>query len=224
MTVNKDHMPARRLRADGWTQARQKLFLKGLAKTGCVRDACRAASISSTSAYRARRDSEAFAQAWNKAQARGLKTVEQAAFDRAVNGWDEVVTKDGKEVSRRRRYSDPLLRTMLLRGDLKGDRKGMSQAELELHAEEAAKAAGGRFESPRGEGAARKRLNLKLSEMSMRMAVGMVPCRHCDGRGKREAVTPEEVAEAAAIVAAKEAEVEALRKAVEGDGEPLDPM
>lgn len=195
---DRQYLPGRRPRADGWTRAWQRVFLATLRKTGVVRDACRAAGISSTSAYRVRRTSEAFATAWNRAQARGMANVEEAAFTRAVVGWDEVVTRDGKEVSRKNRYSDSLLQLLFKRGDLKQVRHGLSQAELELIAEEAARAANGQFVHPRGANSAKLRLERKLAEMAVRLAAGTVACRTCGGSGRVAAETPEAQAEAAA--------------------------
>ncbi|GAA4766411.1 hypothetical protein GCM10023219_09630 [Stakelama sediminis] len=108
-------LPQYRMRHDGWTAARQKLFLRALSETGCVRDACKRARISSTSAYRIRKSSPAFARAWTRALAKAQPTIEQAAYDRAVTGWDEPIVSGGKVVAQRRRYSDSLLRLLLLR-------------------------------------------------------------------------------------------------------------
>lgn len=204
---DRQYLLGRRPRADGWTPARQRLFLSTLRKTGVVRDACRAAGISSTSAYRVRRESESFAAAWNRAQARGMANVEEAAFTRAVIGWDEVVTRDGKEVSRKNRYSDSLLQLLLKRGDLKQVRQGLSQAELELVAEEAAKAANGAFVHPRGANSAKLRLELKLAEMAVRLATGTTTCAICNGRGRV-------MAETEAEQAASEAECAGLARAL----------
>ncbi|NIJ21771.1 glutamyl/glutaminyl-tRNA synthetase [Sphingomonas naasensis] len=181
---NGHYLPDRRPRADGWTPERQRKFLATLRTSGVVRDACRAAGISSTSAYRVRRQSEAFADAWKKAQARGLANVEEAAFKRAVLGWDEVVMREGKEVSRKNRYSDSLLQLLLKRGDLKGARQGMSQSELELIAEDAAKAAKGSFVHARGADSARLRLEQKLAEMAARLIAGTTACPACGGSGR----------------------------------------
>jgi hypothetical protein len=217
--------PARRMRADGWTAARQRVFLKALAATGVVRDACRKAGISSTSAYRTRRISDSFAQAWNKAQARGLANIETAAFERAVLGWDEVVVRDGREVSRKKRYSDSLLQVLIKRGDLKNIRQGMSQAELEQHAEEAARAAGGTFDHPRKPDVVGCRLMIKLAEIEYRLAEGVVNCRTCGGRGLIPVATPEDEAECAAHraklkAALDEAEAEAERQGVAREAWP----
>jgi hypothetical protein len=182
-----------RVRHDGWTEARQKAFLRALAETGCVRDACKRVRISSTSAYRARRHSPEFARAWNRAQAAGGATIEQAAFARAVEGWDEVVMRDGKVVSSRRRYSDSLLRLLLQRGDLKNQRQGLSSAELEQLARETAEAAGGSFRHHREDAEVRARLMAKFAAMGERLRAGedgemdwapSTPCGACGGTGR----------------------------------------
>ena len=110
LTLLRDYRP----RHDGWTERRQQIFLRALAETGCVRQACARSKISSTSAYRMRGRSAAFARAWERALAKAAPTIEQAVFQRAVEGWEEVVWRGGEEVSRRRRYSDSLLRLLYL--------------------------------------------------------------------------------------------------------------
>ncbi|NYT42805.1 hypothetical protein HZY97_18675 [Sphingomonas sp. R-74633] len=139
-----------RKRHDGWTEIRTRIFLRALSETGCVRDACKRARISNVSAYRMRQRDPKFAEAWEKALDRAIPTLEQAAWERAVEGWDEVVWKDGVEVSRKRRFSDGLLKFLLERlasGAAVRPRHGASKKELVAFAEEAAKAAGGFFGS-----------------------------------------------------------------------------
>ncbi|QIG79300.1 hypothetical protein [Stakelama tenebrarum] len=109
-------IPRYRVRRDGWTEARQKAFLRALSETGCVRDACKRVRISNVSAYRIRKRSAAFARAWDRALAKAAPTIEQAAYDRAVAGWEEPIVHGGKVVATRRRYSDSLLRLLLTRG------------------------------------------------------------------------------------------------------------
>ncbi|MEW4468429.1 hypothetical protein AB1K62_11420 [Parasphingorhabdus sp. JC815] len=48
-----------RVHHDGWTAERKTAFIDALARTGCIRDACRVSGISSTSAYRYRRRGKA---------------------------------------------------------------------------------------------------------------------------------------------------------------------
>jgi hypothetical protein len=52
---------AEQIRVDGWSPARQRLFLETLAATSIIRTACEAASITTRSAYslRIRRDGAA---------------------------------------------------------------------------------------------------------------------------------------------------------------------
>ncbi|MEP9361298.1 hypothetical protein [Sphingomonas sp. KR3-1] len=76
-------------RSDGWTERRTRIFLR--------------ARISDNSAYNMRSRDPKFAAAWEKALDATIPTLEQAAWERAVEGWDEIVWKDGVEVSRRRR-------------------------------------------------------------------------------------------------------------------------
>lgn len=105
-----------RVRHDGWTPARQRTFLRALSETGCVRDACARAGISNTSAYRMKKRSAPFARAWDRALAKAMPTIEQAAYERAVIGWEEPIVQGGKVVASKRRYSDSLLRLLLQRG------------------------------------------------------------------------------------------------------------
>ncbi|UYY60012.1 hypothetical protein [Sphingomonas sp. S2-65] len=165
-----------RVRSDGWTPLRQRAFLRALTEMGCVSDACKKVQVSTTSAYRLRAKSGEFAAAWAKAQKKGRAVLEEAAYTRAVEGWDEVVEKGGEVVSRKRRYSDSLLRLLVQRGDLQSGFGGMSQEEREAAAEKAAEAAGGMFSTPQREGSARERLEKKLTEMAARLEKGRIPC------------------------------------------------
>jgi molybdenum-dependent DNA-binding transcriptional regulator ModE len=137
-----------RRRHDGWTEARTRAFLRALAETGSVRDGCARARISSTSAYRMRKRDAKFATAWQRALAKARPTLEQAAFERAVEGWDEVVYRGGVEYSRKRRFSEGLLRLLLQREDARAaaaNGSGRSPEELEEAARDAARLAGGYF-------------------------------------------------------------------------------
>ena len=71
-------VPLARSRHDGWTPARQRIFLAALAATGVVARAARAAGMGVTSAYNLRRraGAETFAAAWDE--------VETAARNRAL--------------------------------------------------------------------------------------------------------------------------------------------
>ncbi len=145
-------------RIDGWDKRRRGIFLRVLARTKDVREACRAAGMSSTSAYQLRGRSPPFARTWEKMLASDVPSVLDAALDRAIKGWVEPIVVSGKIVGERRRYSDSLLRALLLR-DMqrekaagKAGEAGVAQTRLpqskkalEERAREVAKAAGGYF-------------------------------------------------------------------------------
>lgn len=139
------YFPGYRPRINGWTELRTRIFLRALAETGCVRDACKRARITDNSAYKMRRRDPKFAEAWEKALDETIPTLEQAAWERAVEGWDEIVWKDGVEVSRKRRYSDALLKFLLSRGEAGQPPKDARPEELVRLAHAAARAAGGIF-------------------------------------------------------------------------------
>jgi hypothetical protein len=143
-----------RMHRDGWTDGRRKLFLRVLSETGSVRDACARARISSTSAYQLRGKCARFKADWDAAIDTQAVTLEQAAFERAVHGWEEPIVQGGQVVAHRQRYSDSLMRT-LLRGGMVGGAMGgamgtrngkpLDAKALVARAQEAAYAAGGLF-------------------------------------------------------------------------------
>lgn len=72
-----------------WT--RQGRFLRALAKTGNIAEACRAASLDRRLAYRWRdRDSD-FARRWKEAAARGNDLVRGELMERALIGRERIV-------------------------------------------------------------------------------------------------------------------------------------
>ena len=113
-------MPGLRIREDGWTVARTRVFLALLAQTGCVTDAARIAGVSRTSVNRSRKLFAAFDRACAEALANALRGLEAVAYQRAVEGREIVILRDGKEVERRIVPSDSLLALLLKRGDLSG--------------------------------------------------------------------------------------------------------
>ncbi len=173
----------------GWDARKRGLFLRTLARTKSVSQACAAAGMSDSAAYYLRGQSPRFAAAWERAlRDETVPSVIEAAIERAVNGWDEVVYRGGVEVSRRRRYSDSLLRLLLQRalgerragtgrsgaagqGDAAAPRIGArsSKNALIAHAQAAAAAAGGilAFRGTREE--AEKALLHKLDILAIRL-------------------------------------------------------
>ncbi len=112
-------MPGLRVREDGFTVARTRTFLAVLARTGCVADAARVAGVSTTSVNRSRKLFAPFDRACREAIAKALRGLEAVAYERAVEGREMVILRNGKEVERRIVPSDSLLGLLLKRGDLK---------------------------------------------------------------------------------------------------------
>ena len=102
-------------RHDGWTPRRQKLFIEALADYGSVRAACESIGLSTVGAYRLRRQpgAEEFAAAWEAALAFGVKRIEDALMDRALNGVEVPVYSYGKLLGTRTVYNDRLGMFML---------------------------------------------------------------------------------------------------------------
>lgn len=121
-----------RERHDGWTRARQDEFCAALSRSGSVTFACRAVGLSTTNAYRTRKRMPRFAARWDAALAAIRPALEEAAFRRAVEGWDEPVFQGGRQVGVRRRYSDNLLRLLLLRGPAPADPAQEEEDAFEL--------------------------------------------------------------------------------------------
>jgi len=118
--VGNPFMPGLRIRGDGWTVARTRTFLALLAQTGCVADAARVAGVSTTSVNRSRKLFAPFDRACVEALANALRGLEAVAYQRAVEGRETVVIRDGREVERRIVPSDSLLSMLIKRGDLSG--------------------------------------------------------------------------------------------------------
>ncbi|HEX8642369.1 MAG TPA: hypothetical protein VF702_00475 [Allosphingosinicella sp.] len=102
-----------RLREDGFTPARQKIFLKALRRTGCVADAARKAGISKNSVDRARRKFADFDARCKAARALALPGLEEIAYQRATVGAPAKVIRNGKLVEVRVQPSDAMLRLLL---------------------------------------------------------------------------------------------------------------
>ena len=115
---------ADQVRADGWSPARQRLFLETLAATGIIRSACDAAQISTRAAYalRIRRDGAAFRLGWDAAILIARARLADDLLARALNGHEEVIRKDADagEITRHR-HDNRLAMSMLSRLDRMAD-------------------------------------------------------------------------------------------------------
>ncbi|WP_188054111.1 hypothetical protein [Sphingosinithalassobacter sp. CS137] len=136
MTDQSHDFPAtsRRVRRDGWTAERQRLFLETLAETGCVSDAAAAVGLTPRSAYRlrARADADAFHRAWDAALVIASQRLTTIAFERAVNGTLRQVWHRGECVGEERVPSDRLLIFLLKHFDAMryGNLSGLIEVDI----------------------------------------------------------------------------------------------
>lgn len=99
--------------------------MKTLAKWGNVRLAAEAVALSRSRAYELRDEDPQFAAAWDEAVQEAADRLEQEAWRRAVDGWEEPVFGSlgsgagSGEVGRIKRYSNALL-IFLLKGNRPG--------------------------------------------------------------------------------------------------------
>lgn len=104
---------APRERWDGWSAVRKRAFLRALADTGEIQKAAERVGMSRSAVTRLKARSPEFADACEAALARSLPSLEQIAYERAVEGWDEDVVVRGEVVGTRRRWSERLLADLL---------------------------------------------------------------------------------------------------------------
>ncbi|WP_373491625.1 hypothetical protein [Parasphingorhabdus sp.] len=123
----------RKRRKDGWTPERQRAFIGALADSGQVVAAARSVGMSDTAAYTLRRapGAEGFAAAWEVALDAASRRLVDIAFDRAINGVDDIVLdRDGRHVYTKRKYNDRLL-MFLIRAHAPGryDHRGAGEGQ-----------------------------------------------------------------------------------------------
>jgi hypothetical protein len=121
-----------RQRHDAFTLARRRVFLKALAKTGCMLDACRAVGVSRSTVYNLQDSDEEFCRHCRLALEMANVPVELAAWERGVTGIEEEVIRGGKVVGTRLKRSDSILRLLLQGSDPKkyGPRPGFTRKRL----------------------------------------------------------------------------------------------
>jgi hypothetical protein len=110
-----DRPPPRRYRRDGFTAERQEQFLELVRGGASGREAARRIGISPTTAYNLynSREGGAFRAAWDEAAKVTDIVLDDTAFDRAVNGQEEVVYHQGRRVGVRWKYDNNLLMKLL---------------------------------------------------------------------------------------------------------------
>lgn len=97
------------------TAEKRDRFLRVLAETGNVTEACRQTPVSRQSAYSLRDRDGRFRKAWEEAVETAVDALEAEARRRAYEGVREPVFYQGHECGHIRKYSDTLL-IFLLKG------------------------------------------------------------------------------------------------------------
>lgn len=122
---------ARPARHDAFTPGRRRIFLKHLAKTGCIADAARLTGVTARTVYNHQEKDAEFARHCELAISMAGGGIEQIAYERAVSGVPEQFACGGK-VYTRTRYSEGLLRLLLQGANPKkyGARPGFTRKRL----------------------------------------------------------------------------------------------
>lgn len=88
-------------------------FIRTLARTGNVSQACRTIRVSRTAAYEVKESNKEFGALWDEAVDIATDALEREARRRAVQGWPEPVFHQGRKVGTIRKYSDRMLEILL---------------------------------------------------------------------------------------------------------------
>ena len=115
-----------------WSKAKAENFLSVLAETCNVSEACRRSRVPMTVAYRRRKMDAAFRAEWLEAIAIGYHRLEGVLLQRAFDGTERVVTKNGSE-ERMREYPNHIALQLL-----KMHRETAVEAETEISAADVA--------------------------------------------------------------------------------------
>ncbi|WP_309603314.1 hypothetical protein [Sphingomonas sp.] len=124
-------VPRKRRRHDGWTEARQRVFIQSLAACGSVSAAARHVGKTARSAYRLL-DSEgatSFSLAWDKAIEEGIERTRSDALIRALFGALVPIYRRGKLQRVELRKSDRLALGLLGGNRQTGSSFGSMSAE-----------------------------------------------------------------------------------------------
>lgn len=116
-----------RVRTNGWTAPRQRIFLMTLAETGSISTACWNAGVTPSSAYRLRNhpNGESFARGWEYALDLAVNRIATLVFERATRGTKREVWRNGELVAQSVVPSDRM--AMFLLTHLDSGRFGMVQ-------------------------------------------------------------------------------------------------
>ncbi len=95
------------------TDRAKEKFLEVVRTTCNVSEAARSIGMARQSLYDARNRDSQFARGWDQAIEEAADCLEREAWRRAVEGWEEPVFYQGKEVGAVRKYSDRMLELLL---------------------------------------------------------------------------------------------------------------
>jgi len=124
-----------RFRFDGWTPDKQDDFIRALAETACVEEACARVKMSSASAYklRARPDAQSFRVAWEAALDVGVSRLSAAAISRAIYGVPIPHFYQGEQIGEHRRYDERLTMWLLRYRDPVNYGKWLDRVQTRQH-------------------------------------------------------------------------------------------
>lgn len=91
-----------------WTRAKEKAFLSTLEETCNVTLSAEAAGVSISGVYKRRSENAAFRAAWRNAISEAYQRLELVLLERAFNGTEKLVKRQGGSDERMREYSDRL--------------------------------------------------------------------------------------------------------------------
>ena len=122
-------------RHDGWTSARQRIFLETLAVEGMVRRAARTTGMSHEAAYqlRHRHDGAAFRLGWDAALLLARAPIADLLMERAIEGQEDVIVRDDDGRTRTRtRHDNRLALALLSRLDRFADDNHVAHADARI--------------------------------------------------------------------------------------------
>jgi len=102
---------------------RVNAFFHHLGRTGSVTVAANRAQLRRSALYQRRQDDDAFAERWARALDLGVERLQDNAMNRAMNGTEKPVWRNGQKVGSVRQFDNRLLQFLLKahRPDLYGD-------------------------------------------------------------------------------------------------------
>lgn len=100
-------------------------FFHHLGRTGSVTVAADRAQLRRSSLYQRRQDDEEFAERWAKALDLGVERLQDNAMNRAMNGTEKPVWRNGRQVGAIRQFDNRLLQFLrTLRPEVHGRMRG----------------------------------------------------------------------------------------------------